>query len=363
MLTKIMQEAVETGVFHAGELLVGKSGKEIFHMRAGAAKTGTHFDIASLTKPICTASIAKILLSKGLLKLDDTVYDWCGGARLSHHRLMTIEMLLNHISGLPAWQPYFAEQPISLAGTDEGRRSMLLSCYNEPIINTPGKKTVYSDIGYIILGEIIEQAGSDTLDNLFKKYISKPLGLNDTFFVKIRLKTENKKQPPLHFCRSPSFAPTEDCPWRGRIISGEVDDQNAYAMGGVAGHAGLFSTAKDIHKFINEFLKSYRGKSHFLPTDELRLLIDFSKKKKNCSEIYLGGWNLPSTSNSSSGHHFSNMSIGHLGYTGCSMWIDIEKDFCVILLTNRVHPTSTNQKIKSFRPKLHDLVYKELIKI
>jgi CubicO group peptidase (beta-lactamase class C family) len=155
------------------------------------------------------------------------------------------------------------------------------------------------------------------------------------------------------------FAPTEDCPWRERVIHGEVHDQNAYALGGVAGHAGLFSTCGDIHSIVSELIKCYEGKSDWLENEVVREFIPEGKEKPFGNQFVLG-WNRPSRENSASGHFFSPNSIGHLGYTGCSLWIDLTNKFWMILLTNRIHPSTTNQMIASFRPQIHDLAYNEL---
>lgn len=383
-----MEKAVSDGIFPAADILVAKGGEVLHHKQYGDAREGTCFDIASLTKPICTATLVMMLVEEGLLKLTDNVYQWLAGARLPEHKLMTVEHLLNHTSGLPAWQPYFRELPLDLVGTDGGKRFILDTCCHEPPVSGPGEKTLYSDIGYIFLGEIIEQAGGSALDALFSNRIARPLGLGDTFFMRTigaPLSTTKRRSyatadqhvpTPKHgrpedrvqrkIGERRRFAPTEDCPWRERVIHGEVHDQNAYALGGVAGHAGLFSTAIDMHRFALEFTNCYKGKGNWLPKEILHRFINFETKQKaavmSASEqggyAFVGGWDTPSPRNSASGRHFSKHSIGHLAYTGCSIWIDLEKDFWVVLLTNRIHPTGTNEKIKAFRPQIHDLIYK-----
>lgn len=357
-IDKAFRGAMEDGAFPAAEVLVSKDGEIVYSNQFGGARKDTCFDIASLTKPVSTATLAMFLVAQGLLKLDDNVYQWLAGAREPHHKIITVRHLLNHTSGLPAWQPFYRELPLSLIGTDAGKRFILDSCYNEPLITEIGTKTIYSDLGYIILGEIIEQAGSATLDALFSQHVARPLLLKDTFFVRTTgalLKTAHKEGEHRR------FAPTEDCPWRKRVIHGEVHDQNAYALGGVAGHAGLFSTAGDLNIFITELIKAYHGKSDWLPKNIVRDFLQEASTKP-VENTFALGWNRPSKHNSSSGHYFSANSIGHSGYTGGSIWIDLDKNFWIILLTNRIHPSTTNEKIKSFRPKIHDLIYKELIR-
>lgn len=376
------EEAIAKGVFPSADLLVARGEEILFESRYGDAREDTCFDISSLTKPVSSATLAMFMIAEGLLKYEDTVYQWLAGARQSAHKSMTIRHLLNHTSGIPDWQPYFRELPISLVGTEAGKRFILENCYNEPLLAEPGEKTIYSDIGYIILGEILEQAGSAELDALFAQYIARPLGIENTFFVRTLgapLQTSSKrtdttakqhthvsgytpkKEGSASDKKHRRFAPTEDCPWRERVIHGEVHDQNAYALGGVAGHAGLFSTARDLNTFSLELTRCYFGKSDWIPQNVTKEFIQEGKTKPVGNEFVLG-WNRPSKKNSASGHHFSPNTIGHLGYTGCSIWIDLNEDFRIILLTNRIHPSSTNQKISLFRPRIHDLIYVELIK-
>jgi serine-type D-Ala-D-Ala carboxypeptidase len=373
-----IESAIVDGVFPSASILVAREGEVIHAAQYGGAREDTCFDIASLTKPVSTATIAMFLVSEELLKLEDTVYQWLGGARLPEHKQMTVERLLSHTSGLPAWQPHYLNLPISLIGTDAGRRIVLDECYSESPEYKPGEKTIYSDIGYTILGEILSQAGGAPLDELFTRYVARALNLSNTFFVHtmgapfqttkkrtttsaeqhVPTQTHNKKGTGTE--KRHRFAPTEDCPWRERVIHGEVHDQNSYALGGISGQAGLFSTASDLNTFITEITRSIRGESDWLPKQILERFIPRSKTKPDV-DSYALGWNHPGKHNSSSGNHFSPNSIGHLAYTGCSFWIDLDQDFWIILLTNRIHPSTTNEKIRSFRPAIHDLIYRELI--
>lgn len=362
-IDKAFKDAIEDGVFPSADICVARGGEIVHSGHYGNARAGTCFDIASLTKPICTATLAAQLFTEGVIKLTDTVYEWLGGARQSVHREMTIEHLLNHTAGLPPTQPYFRGIPLSLIGTDAGKRFILDECYAEPVIAEPGVETIYSDIGYIMLGEIIEQGGGAPLDTLFKDRIATPLGLKDTFFMRTigtSIANDQLRHGDPNSSNKRRFAPTEDCPWRERVVRGEVHDPNAYALGGVAGHAGLFSTAKDINLFVTEYMKCFHGKSTLIPKDTVRLFLQLDKPRKSEDDFVLG-WNRPSLMNSSAGIHFSPKSIGHLGYTGSSIWIDIERDFWVILLTNRVHPSTMNEKIKRFRPMIHNLIFDEVI--
>ncbi|MFH1830266.1 MAG: serine hydrolase domain-containing protein [Pseudomonadota bacterium] len=382
-IDKAFDAAISGGVFPAAEVLAAKNGEVLYTASYGLARKNTCFDIASLTKPMVTATLAMMLDAEGLIKLEDTVYQWLPSAKQPAHRNITIRQLLNHTSGLPAWQPYYRTLPMSLVGTEAGREMLLDECKNEPPVAEPGKKTMYSDIGYILLGDIIEHAGEALLDEQFSKRVAKPLNLDDTFFVRVtetaslatrrRTKTQADQHVPAPKHGLPGervarkegehrrFAPTEDCPWRERVMHGQVHDQNAFALGGVAGHAGLFSTADDIHRFMFELTRSYQGKSDWIPKSTVQEFLKTMKSKPE-GDAYVLGWSVPSKEISASGHHFSANSIGHLAYTGCSIWADLSQDFWIILLTNRIHPSTTNEKIKAFRPMIHDLIYDELIK-
>lgn len=380
-IDRAFKKALADGIFPAADLLVAKGGEVICQAHYGNAREHTCFDIASITKSVSTATLTMMLVAEELLKLDDTVYQWLAGAREPAHRQMTVRHLLEHTAGFPAWQPYYRELPLSLVGTEAGKRLLLDSCFHEELITAPGEKTLYSDIDYMLLGEIVEQAGGVPLDMLFSQRIARPLELSDTFFVRTmgqpvqtsrRTTTSADQHVPIPKHGLPAerpkrkegehrrFAPTEDCPWRERVLHGEVHDQNAYALGGVAGHAGLFSTATDLHRFARELVRCWRGESNWIPQGVVREFIP-EEKMKPVGDEYALGWSRPSRQDSASGHRFSANTIGHLGYTGCSLWIDLSQDFWIILLTNRIHPTTMNEKIKPFRPMLHDLIYDELI--
>jgi CubicO group peptidase (beta-lactamase class C family) len=378
-INETMQKAIQSRIFPAADLLVAKSGDIIHHEYYGDARSGTTFDISSMTKAISTASLIMLLFSEGRLKLDQSVADWFEQANQEEHKKITIEMLLNHRSGLPRWRPLYRELPSSYVGTSEGKDFIINACLNEPLQGEPGSTTTYSDLGYILLGKIIEKASGSSLDELFAERIAKPLGLANTFFVRsgekaIRTTSRRTDTSPDQHVPTPKkgpsnsdnnhkrrFAATEDCPWRGHVIHGEVHDQNAYAMGGVAGHAGLFSTAEDIHLFTKSFIASFKNEGFIEKNTVDRIFpIQSGLIAPPQPGAFVGGWDTPFEKNSAAGNYMSKHTIGHLGYTGCSIWIDQEKDFWVILLTNRIHPSTTNEKIKSFRPHIHDLIFKQL---
>lgn len=375
-----MKEAVQNGVFPSAELLVARSGKIVHHNYYGDARTDTAYDIASLTKPVATATLVMKLYSEGKLSPEETLEHWFKDKVSDANKDITIEMLMNHTSGLPAWKPYYRELPSALVGTDDGKEYILNECLNEPREHTVGT-TIYSDVGYILLGSIVERAVGSPLDELFRRQIADPLELKNTLFVRngpeavrttarrtdttasqhVPTGTAPRSKDRLAFRKR--FAATEDCHWRSRVIHGEVHDQNAYAMGGVAGHAGLFSDAHDLHTFILAFMKGFDGKGLIpLPTLKRFFPLKDGLITPATPGTFVGGWDTPAAKNSAAGHYSSPHSIGHLGYTGCSLWIDQKQDFWMILLSNRIHPSTTNEKIKAFRPHIHDLAYETLIR-
>jgi CubicO group peptidase (beta-lactamase class C family) len=179
------------------------------------------------------------------------------------------------------------------------------------------------------------------------------MNLRSTFFVDPKIKMKSR-------ARDNKFVSTQRCSWRGRILRGEVDDENAYAMGGVAGHAGLFSCARDIHRFVCGLRDCYWGRRGFLDSGVVREF--FRRDRAVDNWTYALGWDTPSKLGSSSGKYFSAASVGHLGFTGTSIWWDLERDCHAILLSNRVHPTRENSKIRAFRPYVHDLIMERLVR-
>ena len=189
------------------------------------------------------------------------------------------------------------------------------------------------------------------MDQYISENFFRPLSLKSTFLY-------NKELYPKSFEKE-RFAATEDCPWRGKIMQGQVHDENAFALGGYSGHAGMFGVVEEIYIILNMLMAHYRGvRNNFFKPETVRVFLKRQDIVKNST--WALGWDTPSTEGSSSGKYFSPDSIGHLGFTGGSLWLDLQKDIIVILLTNRVHPTRNNKKIKEFRPEIHDLIMREL---
>jgi CubicO group peptidase (beta-lactamase class C family) len=217
----------------------------------------------------------------------------------------------------------------------------------EPWAYQPGSQTLYSDLGFILLADVIATRYQQPLDRLFHEWVAQPLGLRCTGYRPLA--------GPSPLSVSPTaYAATETCAWRARTLVGEVHDENAWAMGGVAGHAGLFASAADLWRFAHGVLESAAGRRDWLPPALLQE--SWQRHATPPGTTRALGWDTPTPGRSSAGDYFSARSIGHLGFTGCSLWIDLAQQVTVILCTNRVHPTRHAPGITSLRPAVHNLV-------
>ncbi len=366
MLKKVeekLKEAVSDGVFPGVSLLVARGEEILHHQSAGFARlipvkerlTHNHlFDLASLTKVIATTSAVMLLIKEGRISLGNRVSRYLKGLSRGDKKDMRIRHLLCHSSGLPSWRPYYQDfskekgvRRIEPGG--EGKRYVYQRVKGEGLAYKVAQSSLYSDLDFILLGEIIELISETSLSDFCRENIFLPLGLKQTTFIKA---TESPAKGRF------KFAATEKCPWRKRVLCGEVHDENAYLMGGTAGHAGLFSTARDLFKFIRVLLRSFRGEEEFLPAPIIREF--FTRQDLPPGSTWALGWDTPSPQGSTSGRYLSPHSIGHCGFTGTSIWTDLEKELVIILLSNRIHPRRDNQRINGFRPMIHDLIFEEL---
>jgi serine-type D-Ala-D-Ala carboxypeptidase len=299
----------------------------------------TVFDLASVSKAVATTTIAMILYQRGLIDLDAPVLsivpEFAGAdARRGH---VTVRMLLAHSSGLPAYEKLFLK-----ANT---RDELLAAAFGTPLAYAPGTKAEYSDIGFIILAIALERIADETLDRFCQREVFGPLGMAHTAY-----------NPPATW--RASIPPTaDDRSFRKRIIQGEVQDENASVLGGVAGHAGLFATAGDLATFAHVLLQ---GGQPLVRPETLALFTRRETAPAGTSRAL--GWDTPS-SPSQSGKYFSARAFGHLGYTGTSLWIDPERQLSIALLTNRTWPDCSNQAIKDVRPAFHDAIVEALEKL
>ena len=296
------------------------------------------FDLASLTKPLVTSLSLLPLLQDGEISLNDSIHKFFGARSIGKENI-TLFHLLTHSSGLPAHHPYYREL---IEFPENVRKERLIDLIlRENICYEPGSENIYSDLGFMLLGHIIEIVSGESLDNYWHRTIIKPLGLeNGLFFA-------NKKE-----IGSKVYVDTGKCGWSKTRLYGKVNDDNCRAIGGVAGHAGLFGTSQAVISLCENILLQYKGvrKHPAYSGDTLRKVLS---RKHGTWEF---GFDTPSPGQSSSGKYFSDKSIGHLGFTGTSFWIDLEKEIVIVFLSNRVFCGDQLQAIKKLRPLLHDTI-------
>ncbi len=313
-------------------------GRFTFDDDSPAVELSTVFDLASLTKITATTAMAMLLYDCGQLDLNMPVVqalpEFAGDAR---RNAVTISMLLAHSSGLPAYVRLFEQA--------RDRESLLRLAFQVPLKADPMTHAEYSDIGFILLGELLQRIAGQTLDEFCATNIFQALEMSSTLFC-----------PPKAQCEA--IPPTvDDKTFRHRVIQGEVHDENASVLSGVAGHAGVFSNTTDLMKFASCILS---GGAPLFREETVRL---FTARQTSPAHTFRAlGWDTPST-NSSSGKHFSAHSFGHLGYTGTSLWLDGERGIAIALLTNRIWPDNQSQAIRQIRPEFHDAIMQELLKI
>ncbi len=370
----VLREAIAARACPAAVAEVGRAGGPMwtaafgrltYDPDAAEATPGTVFDLASLTKVIATATLAMRAVDGGWLALETRVGDRLRAWRGEDREAVTVRDLLAHTSGLTAYLPFFRDYT--------GRHEFEDAICTMPLEYAPRSRSLYSDLGFMLLGFMLEDAP----------------GRSGTFNVSEREDTSSEKSSVPVFSRwdpattlasqfrrlaayitaepltfhpprswRPHTAPTEVDPWRGRLLVGEVHDENTWALGGVAGHAGLFGTAAGVGAFARAMLLTIGGRAILAKTTTAREFITRTEIPGSSRAL---GWDtmLP---RSSCGTRMSATAIGHTGFTGTSLWIDWERDVYVVLLTNRVHPTRENEAIRAVRPAFHDAVLEEIQK-
>jgi serine-type D-Ala-D-Ala carboxypeptidase len=363
------KDAVTQGVFPGAVVLVGREDEIVYEQAFGSRslvpakrpmQVTTIFDLASLTKPLATSIAMMLLVNQQKIRLDDRVTHGFPTFGVLGKHAVTFRHLLNHSSGLPDWRPYYEEVlkceqqgKINFVASQAAKRYVFKQIHRETPLSPAGQRSLYSDLGFMVLGEIVEAVGGNTLDRFCQERIFNPLDLRSMSFIDLTQLRTRQIQPVEEM-----IAPTENCPWRKKVLCGEVHDDNAYAIGGVAGHAGLFSSARDIHQLLARLNGCLRGKDTFLPQALIQEFLSKDETVKNSTRAL--GWDTPSENESASGQWFSSHSVGHLGFTGTSVWWDLEKNCHIVLLSNRVHPTRKNEKIRRFRPHIHDVIMQVL---
>ena len=368
MRTEALDEACRRGVaegaFPGAVVLVGRREQVLCHRAYGHRSLvperlpmtpDTVFDLSSLTKPLATATAVMLLVRDGRIRLDDPVAAAVPEFGRGPKAAVTFRHLLNHSSGLPAWKPYYAEDGVARgAAGGSPRRRCYRRVHDEELVAQPGRRALYSDLGFILLGEAVERLTGEALDRFCHRAVFAPMDLSGTFFVDLERPSGEPRTSSGH-----AIAATEECGWRGKVLCGEVHDDNAYAMGGVAGHAGLFSSAPDVHRFLAFLGRCRRGaEPGFLPPAVVREFLEADRVPPGQTHVL--GWDTPSPGDSAAGRGFSSRTVGHLGFTGVSVWWDLDRDVHVVFLTNRVHPSRCNEAIREFRPLVHDAVMEGL---
>lgn len=342
---------VREKVFPGAAAWVSEGGICRFHGTAGwaglaprrAVLPETWFDLASLTKPIATTSLFMCLAADGLLSpetlLGEILPFWQEGKR----KEIRLEDLLRHRAGLTCHRHFYKV----LESTEKGQRKAALSAAirNTPLDAVPGTRTLYSDLGFMVLREAMEAVGGDSFEKMVKEKVVTPLGIPDLFFPSDGL-----------YRRKENFAATSWSRVRQRRLAGEVDDENAAFTGGGDGHAGLFGTAAAVGRFGERIIAGFHGED---PWGDQRILRDILRIPEG--EIRPMGWDRVSGERPSAGRWFSRSGVGHLGFTGTSLWLDLQRRIVVVLLTNRVHFGAEHTAIRSFRPRFHDCVMKGIM--
>jgi CubicO group peptidase (beta-lactamase class C family) len=364
----LLDSAVSAGAAPGAVLAVTHDGR---HFVYGTGQIGadepeapgpsTIYDLASLTKVVGLTPAAMLAVSEGKLDLEAPVQRYVPAFAGPEKERVTVRTLLAHVSGLPAWRPLFREV--------ENRAEAFALVDTTPLESLPGTRDVYSDLGAIVLTQAIESVYHERIDSLLERRVFQPLGMTSTRFL-----------PPLEW--QERIAPTELDPGRGRVLRGEVHDENAAVMGGVSGHAGLFGSAEDLLVFADWVLEQADRRtggqadrqtdrqaeySHRAlqpeqagptarPSVRPSILREFTRRQDLVSGSSRAlGWDTPSPG-SSAGTLFSPSSFGHTGFTGTSLWVDPEHHLAIVLLSNRVNPTRDNPRWAPLRAKIADLV-------
>jgi CubicO group peptidase (beta-lactamase class C family) len=335
-----LDRAVADSAFPGAFVIVGTHDRILARYGAGhldwapspVPDDSTLWDMASLTKVIAMTSSMMQLVERRAVELDAPVQRYLPNWTGPNKQKVTVRDLLTHSSGLPAWRPLYKE------ATDTA--SAMALAYATPLDTLPGVRMVYSDIGGILMGEIVRAVSGERIDQYFASHIAVPLKLHDSMFL-----------PPASLL--PRIAPTEIDPWRQRHLRGEVHDENAAMLGGVSGHAGLFSSGRDLARIAQLYLN--HGTLDGIRIWKPQTIVQFTTVQDSTFSNRALGWETPTGTNSA-GHFMKRPAFGHTGFTGTSIWIDPAHDVFVVLLTNRVNPTRANNRITAVRQAVADSV-------
>ena len=360
---RAVERAIEAGEL-PGAVILARMGEELaFDGVYGAAvlvperheaRLDTIYDLASLTKVMATTAATMLLVGDGRIELDAPVATYLPAFAERGKEKISVRHLLTHSSGLRPWRAYHADlaerdrrRGEHVVGSADGKREIVSRVLRSAPVHEPGEASVYGDLDFIALGALVESVAGEDLDVFCARRIYQPLGMASTRFNRLPFAGERAR-----------YAATEQCSWRERVLWGEVHDPNAWAMGGVAGHAGLFAPAPDVLRFAEEMLAAERGRSALFPTEVAREF--FRRQEIAPGSDWALGWDTPTEGQSTSGTHFSKHSIGHTGFTGTSLWIDLERGMIVVLLANRIHLVAKRSRFE-LRPHVHDLIWEAFL--
>jgi len=361
----LLERWVQREVTPGGVLLYGDEGRDVETIAFGRTQTHpagagvavsptTAYDVASLTKPVATTAVLMKLVELGQVGLDTRVAELLPELRAAHAEGITVQQLAGHASGLPAHRCFYERL---LRGERMGacsRRDALLRMVGATDLEyAPGSRAVYSDLGYVLLGFLLERVTGERLDALTARWVTDPLEMSSTRFVDL------DADPPAP--RPAPVAPTEVCPRRGLLV-GEVHDDNAHAAGGVLGHAGLFSTARDLARFARAMIAAAGDQPGWFDPEVVRHFFS-TRAAANTSRVL--GWDTPSDPRalSHAGDLWPRDGVGHLGFTGCSLWLDPPRGRYVLLLTNSVHfgcADALRSALREFRREVMDAAVRRL---
>ena len=367
-----LQHAHDSGI-PAIQAVVFQSGQSVYESALGAADSRSIFDVASITKFAASSLLSACFIERGLLCLEDPVSSFFPELEQTHAGIQ-VQHLLAHSSGLPAWRPFFQNalgadglfpSPNDTDAFEECRQTTIQSILKTAPTHPPGSQRIYSDTGFLLLGFLLEQIGSSTLDELCTELIFAPAQLENTRFLPLNTPPSSSAIMPTGNTRPRQPAPGQEGMFvapsepQDNLYPGQVDDDNAYALGGVAGHAGLFSTAHELAHLGAMLLEELQGAKHFNCRSTLEVFATPNQGPEGAPRGL--GFDLPAPTGSSAGNNWGQGpqgGIGHLGFTGCSIWLDRDHDLSAVLLSNRVLPGRQHvAAIRELRPNFYTEVH------
>jgi CubicO group peptidase (beta-lactamase class C family) len=362
-IKKLLEKGIKDEIFPSAAVGIscglGREKKEItfhcgnatFYPQKRLLKKDNFFDLASLTKPLATTMAILCLIKDNKIEIEEKLSSLIEKKIGGEKNKITTRHLLSHSSGFPAHREYFKilkKRPFN-KNNDFVEKLIL----EEALEYKPGTLSLYSDLGFILLGRIIEKKVECSLEKYVEEKVLKPLGMEKNIFYNPLNGVKKNHNKTL-------FTATENCPWRKKVLCGEVHDDNCYTLGGVTGHSGLFGNIKGVLAYTGVILEMWKGVAKHPNINNEDLGVFLTRQQQIPGSSWALGFDTPAITESSSGNYLSKKSVGHLGFTGTSFWIDPEKNVVIVLLTNRVHPSRENTKIKQFRPNFHDRIMEKL---